>query len=94
MINAVVLDSGPLSLLVHPKGSKESIKCTEWLIFILKNGLNVYIPEIIDYELRCKFRSRLDTLSVFDWTPIPEITGHRNSVKMFRYFRNVFTGRN
>ena len=51
----------------------------------------IYTPE---HKGKCKFRSRLDTHFGFNWTPISEITGHRNSVKMLGYFRNVFTGNN
>lgn len=52
MIKAIVLDSGPLGLIVHPKGSPESEKCINWLISLLKKGLRIFIPEIVDYELR------------------------------------------
>lgn len=52
MTKKIILDSGPLGLIVHPKGSKESEKCTKWLQSGLRKGFKVYIPEIVDYELR------------------------------------------
>ena len=52
MTKAIILDSGPLGLIVHPRGSSESEKCVNWLLSMLKKGLRIFIPEIADYELR------------------------------------------
>ena len=50
MANEVlVLDSSPLGRLVHPRQNGE---VSDWLDGVLARGSTVYIPEIIDYELR------------------------------------------
>ena len=49
MIKPVVLDSGPLGKLAHPRVNKD-IKL--WFETFLKNGNIVIIPEIADYEVR------------------------------------------
>ena len=78
-LQAVLLDSGPLGLLTHPKGSPESIACREWAISLAESGVRVIIPEIIDYELRRELiQARLarslrlldQLLEMFDYLPI------------------------
>jgi predicted nucleic acid-binding protein len=49
MIKPVILDSGPLGKLAHPRANKD-IKL--WFEMLLKNGNVVIIPEITDYEVR------------------------------------------
>ncbi|MEQ8221536.1 MAG: PIN domain-containing protein [Candidatus Eremiobacterota bacterium] len=49
MSKPVVLDSGPLGKLAHPRVNKD-IKL--WFETLLKNGAIVIIPEIADYEVR------------------------------------------
>lgn len=48
----VVLDSGPLSLVTHPRGGKEAAEAKAWLWDVLAAGADVRIPEIADYEQR------------------------------------------
>ncbi|MBA4180723.1 MAG: nuclease [Anaerolinea sp.] len=49
MSRVVVLDSGPLGLLVHPARGVEAML---WVGRLLDGGLEMAIPEIVDYELR------------------------------------------
>lgn len=52
MYKIVLLDAGPLSLVIHPKGKDRARKCNLWLQSLLSNGVRVCIPEIADYEVR------------------------------------------
>lgn len=49
MINAIALDSGPLGELAHPR---RNIEITAWIDTMLAAGVSIYLPEIIDYEVR------------------------------------------
>ena len=49
MIETVILDSGPLGMISHPRAMEE-IK--NWLAHLLDVGKTVYVPEIADYEVR------------------------------------------
>ncbi|MCL1470743.1 nuclease [Argonema antarcticum] len=49
MSKIVLLDSGPLGMISHPRNHPE-IKI--WLANLLSSGTNVKIPEITDYEVR------------------------------------------
>lgn len=48
----ILLDSGPLGLITHPKGGAEAQQCQEWALALRKNGHTALLPEIIDYEHR------------------------------------------
>jgi hypothetical protein len=52
MIPVIVLDSGPLALLVYPPGLPETDACTAWLASHQARGCRIVLPEIVDYELR------------------------------------------
>ena len=49
MIEAIVLDSGPVGRLVHPRLNTE---VSAWLDGLLAAGVTVYLAEIVDYEVR------------------------------------------
>lgn len=49
MSERIVLDTGPLGQVAHPKATKAA---AEWFISMLKSGCEVILPEIADYELR------------------------------------------
>ena len=52
-ITAVVLDSTPLGLVTQKTGkSSEADACRAWMENLLNQGVDVYVPEIADYELR------------------------------------------
>lgn len=49
----VLLDSGPLGLLTHPKAHlPQARECTQWIRSLGATGVRVLIPGIIDYEIR------------------------------------------
>ena len=48
----VVLDTGPLGMVTHPRASGENRECSTWLRGMLEDGHRIVIPEICDYELR------------------------------------------
>lgn len=48
----LLLDSGPLGLITHPKGGPDAVECVDWFARLLQAGATIYVPEIIDYELR------------------------------------------
>lgn len=49
MPKVVLLDSGPLGMIAHPRANPE---IAEWLRRQLGSGVRVVIPEIADYEVR------------------------------------------
>lgn len=49
MNKTVMLDSGPLGKIAHPRPNAE---ISEWLIKLLRANITVIIPEIADYEVR------------------------------------------
>ena len=49
MTKAVMLDSGPLGRIAHPRPNKE---IAEWIERLLDSGVAVILPEIADYEVR------------------------------------------
>lgn len=49
MVRAVLLDTGPLGIAVHPS---PRAGFGEWLLALRAHGTNIVIPEIADYELR------------------------------------------
>ena len=52
MVKKLMLDSGPLGKIAHPRPNKE---IAEWFIGQLEKGTTVIIPEIADYEIRRSF---------------------------------------
>src|SRR4051794_2225049 len=51
-MKCLFLDSHPLGLLSNPSPNKEGIAITAWVKDVLDAGHRLYIPEVIDYELR------------------------------------------
>lgn len=52
MTQIVLLDTGPLALITHPKVSQQSDTCNQWMRTQLQKGIRVLVPGISDYELR------------------------------------------
>jgi hypothetical protein len=52
MARLIVLDSGPLGLIVRAPGRPHVARCLTWLRTILATGAVVVIPDIAHYELR------------------------------------------
>lgn len=48
----VLLDAGPLGLVTNPRGAPEAVRCNEWMVLLLSQGIQVVVPEIADYEVR------------------------------------------
>jgi predicted nucleic acid-binding protein len=48
----VVLDTGTLGLLTHPRGLPHALACRQWAQALLAAGIRVIVPGIADYELR------------------------------------------
>ncbi len=76
MATRIVLDSGPLGKISHPRPNRE---IADWLERLLRKGAIVYVPEIADYEVRRELIraglhegvDRLDRLkSVLQYLPI------------------------
>jgi hypothetical protein len=51
-VRAIVLDASPLGLIAYAKASPVAADCVRWLAALLDAGVQVYVPEIADYEVR------------------------------------------
>lgn len=49
MTKRILLDTGPLSMVTHPRATKPA---AEWFRSMLESDCDVIVPEIADYELR------------------------------------------
>jgi hypothetical protein len=52
MARLILLDSGPLGLIVRAPSKPHVIRCNIWLKAISATGAVVFIPEIAEYEVR------------------------------------------
>ena len=53
MSRAILLDSGPLGMIVNPKASSATVRaCKLWFNSLLVQDEIVILPEIADYEVR------------------------------------------
>lgn len=75
----VFLDAGPLGLITNPRASPEARECSQWMEGLLLSGIQIVIPEIVDYEVRRELLragkaegiERLNALKeVLDYIPI------------------------
>ena len=96
MIRHIILDSSPLGILSNPTASAAVIAISQWTRDCIATGHQLYIPEVIDYELRREpLRAgktagitRLDSLkSVFNYLPITTPTMLR-AADLWAYARN------
>lgn len=51
MSRLVLLDSGPLGMIIHPRKNPD---VKDWLSQLILSGVTVLVPEIADYEVRRK----------------------------------------
>jgi len=51
-MKTVILDSGPLALVVHATDHDVVKQCRAWLVSALQAGDRVVVPAIVHYELR------------------------------------------
>jgi hypothetical protein len=49
MVGPIILDTGPLGRIAHPRRNPD---ITSWLEELPRSGAVVFLPEIADYELR------------------------------------------
>jgi predicted nucleic acid-binding protein len=79
MSRHILLDSSPLGLLSNPASTADVIAITRWSVACLGAGHHLYVPEVIDYELRRELLragktnsiAALDGLkTLFDYIPI------------------------
>jgi predicted nucleic acid-binding protein len=52
VIQAVFLDTGPLGLLTKPARAAEVFAIQQWAARLRRAGVDLYVPEIADYEVR------------------------------------------
>ena len=52
MKKSIFLDSGVIGLITNPNLSAEGISCAKWLLSHINKGIQIIIPEIVDYEDR------------------------------------------
>lgn len=52
MARLILLDSGPLGMIVRAPTKPQIVRCLAWLKTILANGAVVVIPDIAHYEVR------------------------------------------
>jgi hypothetical protein len=52
MARLILLDSGPLGLIVRAPSKPQVVRCLTWLTTISATGAAVIIPEIAHYEVR------------------------------------------
>ena len=48
----VLLDAGPLGMISNPKATATNTECYEWMEALVVSGVQVFVPEITDYEVR------------------------------------------
>jgi hypothetical protein len=64
MSRIVLLDTGPLGMVTHPRDNQAS---AEWLARLLWRRMTVRIPEIADYELRRELLRSNKPKSIARW---------------------------
>ena len=64
MSKHILLDSQPLGLISTPMRGTAPTAITNWTRACLAAGHEIYIPEVIDYELRRELLRALKTSSV------------------------------
>ena len=52
MNNIILLDTGPLGQISHPKPNQTNAACFDWFERLYIDGRRIVVPEIADYEVR------------------------------------------
>lgn len=52
MSRTILLDTGVLGLVTNPQRSPQAIQCLHWVEELVRAEVQVFVPEIADYELR------------------------------------------
>src|SRR5271157_141182 len=76
MPRIVLLDTGSLGMVSHPRPNRDVV---EWIKNLLQSGAEILVPEIADYEVRCELLrakktkgiKRLDDLTRTRWATCP-----------------------
>jgi predicted nucleic acid-binding protein len=83
MIKHIVLDSSPLGAMSHPHPGTAAAAVAKWAASCSLAGHKIYIPEVIDYEIRRELLradkkagiAKLDKFkSTFQYIPITTVT--------------------
>ena len=78
----VILDTGTLGLLTHPRARPDALACRQWAQMLLVAGARVIVPGIADYVLRRELirahktagLRRLDAVRAgFEFDPITQV---------------------
>jgi predicted nucleic acid-binding protein len=48
----IVLDTGPVGMITNPNASATNRECYQWMEALVLQGVQVWVPEIADYEVR------------------------------------------
>lgn len=52
MSMVIVLDTGPVGMITNPNASATNRECYQWMEALVLQGVQVWVPEIADYEVR------------------------------------------
>jgi predicted nucleic acid-binding protein len=52
MNEIIIIDAGPLGYATNPRASVINEQCRTWLDHLAQTGVQVVLPEIVDYEVR------------------------------------------
>jgi predicted nucleic acid-binding protein len=72
MTTPIVLDSGPLGLVLQKPGIAVADRCRLWFKSHVNSGTRFFVPEIVDYELRRELLrlNRSESLRALDEFPL------------------------
>jgi predicted nucleic acid-binding protein len=93
----IFLDSSPLGLLSKPTANAEVAAITQWAMNCLAAGHRIYIPEVIDYELRRELPrsgkttsvAKLDSLAGLFWYLPVTTNAMRRAANLWAWARNT-----
>lgn len=97
MTQHIILDSSPLGLLSNPSANASVLAITQWSYDCIAAGHSLYIPEVIDYELRRELIragktrgiAKLDGLrNTFNYLPLTTPAMLR-AADLWAYARNI-----
>jgi predicted nucleic acid-binding protein len=52
MNRVIILDTGPVGMITNPNASALNRECYQWMESLVRQGAQVWVPEIADYEVR------------------------------------------
>ena len=70
MARLILLDSGPLGLIVRAPGKPQVVRCVTWLNAVMAIGATVIIPEIAHYEVRRELLVSAPSAACDAWTTL------------------------